>query len=87
MPNNRHRQIEKFRKAELLRARREFEAKGYDWDKTVEAFQKLGEVIIKEIIPDIEKSAESINRAINNACVEFSKAAGTIAEAIRKVQE
>lgn len=61
MPNNRHRQIEKFRKAELLRARREFEAKGYDWDKTVEAFQKLG--------------------------VEFLKAAGTIAEAIRKVQE
>lgn len=33
------------------------------------------------------KEAESINRAINNACVEFSKAAGAIAEAIRKVQE
>lgn len=81
MPNNRHRQIERLKNQEILRARREFAAKGYDYDKTVEALQRM----VKAVMPSIQEYVEKISRAIHDFGVAAVTAAEEFSENMRKV--
>lgn len=80
MPNNRHRQNEKLKKAELVRARREFKAKGYNFDKTVETLS----IIENKVVEAISITMQQFTEGMYNAAVAFGN---TIEEANKAYNE